>query len=209
MVMPRSSLTHGSLAACSRTAGAACRAAISAVVLVTVLAGGSPARAAQSQQDERLVGYNLLAESLSGEASLNWLYLMREVTLKGPQKEVGRLMKRISKISKQRAEELEGLRKLAPDVTASPPPSPLGDAIQNAAKGLGTKEMIFSDKSFDMRFLLLQAQATRMIAVIAEETAKIDPNERRKAWLDELSKEYEALREEIVVAVKACRIGSP
>lgn len=184
-------------------------AVIGLTLLVLVLAGGNLARAAQSDQDERLVGYGLLAESLSAEGALNWLFLMREVTLQGPQKEVGHLMKRISKISRQRVKELERLRKLAPNVTAPPPPSPLGDAIQNAAKGLGTKEMIFSDQTFDMRFLFLQAQATRMIAVIAEETAKIDPNQERKVWLAELSKEYEALREEIVVAVKSCRIGSP
>ena len=176
-------------------------------VLCAILAP-EPGRAGEKDQENRLVGYKLLAESLSDEASLKWLRFAREITLKGPAKPVANLMERISKVSAKRGEELEKLRKLPPNVTGEPPPSPLGDAIQASAKGLGIYEMVFSDRTFNMRFILLQAQATRMIAVIADQTAKIEPNETRKRWLKSLSKEYESIREEIVSAVKGCPIGN-
>ncbi len=165
-------------------------------------------QAGEKDQENRLVGYKLLAQSLSDEASLKWLRFARGITLKGPAKPVANLMERISKVSAKRAEELEKLRKLPPNVTGKPPPSPLGDAIQASAKGLGIYEMIFSNRTFNMRFILLQAQATRMIAVIADQTAKIEPNETRKRWLKQLSKEYESIREDIVSAVEGCPVGN-
>jgi hypothetical protein len=67
--------------------------------------------------------------------------------------------------------------------------------------------MIFSDGTFDTRFMLLQAQAMRMVAVIADQTAKVDSNEERKTWLGEVSREYEALREEIVEVMEGCQAG--
>ena len=53
-----------------------------------------------------------------------------------------------------------------------------------------------------------QAQATRMISVIAEQTAKIESNKKRKRWLREVSKQYEALHEDIVASVEGCRVGA-
>ncbi len=173
-----------------------------------LLAGVAPARAETRDQENRLVGYRLLADSLSGESSLKWLLRVRQITLHGPAKEVRALMERISEVSKQRARELGELRKLAPDVTGKPPPSPMGDAIQSSLKGLGLYEMVFSDRTFNMRFMLLQAQATRMISVIAEQTAKIESNKKRKRWLREVSKQYEALHEDIVASVEGCRVGA-
>mgnify|MGYP000079512392 CR=1 FL=1 len=172
-------------------------------ILVDVVA----AQAAENDHRDSLIGYKLLAQSLSDESSIGWLKFMREITLHGPAKEVADLMGRISKVSKQRGAQLGKLRKLRPDVTGNPPPSPFGDAIQASAKGLGTYEMIFSDGTFDTRFMLLQAQAMRMVAVIADQTAKVDSNEERKTWLGEVSREYEALREEIVEVMEGCQAG--
>ena len=65
-------------------------------------------------------------------------------------------------------------------------------------------EMDFPDGAFNIRFLFLQAQATRMIAVIAVETADLDPNEKRSKWLRKLAKEFEGLRDDLVKSVENC-----
>ena len=82
----------------------------------------------------------------------------------------------------------------------------IGNAIQAAAKWEGTKEMLFPEGQFDMRFILLQAQATRMISVIAEQAAKIDPNPEREKWLEAVSKEYADYRENLLQTVERCEL---
>lgn len=162
------------------------------------------AKAANTTHEDLLIGYSLLEGSLSDETGLKWLLLVRKLTLNKPPPEIAKLMERISETSKKRAAEIRKLRKLKPEVTGKPPPSPVGDAIEASAKRMGTHEMVFPDGSFNMRFLFLQAQATRMIAVIATETAMFDENEERKKWLEALSIEYEGLRDELVASVKSC-----
>jgi hypothetical protein len=62
--------------------------------------------------------------------------------------------------------------------------------------------MLDWDGSFGIRFILLQAQATRMVAAIAMAAAELEPNPRRKKWLTDLAAEYEAIRDELVVIVE-------
>lgn len=184
--------------------GAAFLLAGAALTAVFVAAPVAYAESATQKRDDLLIGYDLLAQSLSDEAQLKYLLWLRELTLQGPAKEVERLMTTIYEASDKRSGELEKLRTLAPAATAKPPPSPIGDAIQSAAQWAGTKEMLFPDGEFGMRFVFLQAQATRMISVIAEQTAKIDPNAERQRWLEAVGKEYEDYREQLVKAVEKC-----
>lgn len=84
------------------------------------------------------------------------------------------------------------------------PISPIGDAIQDKAEFLGMLELItglFSRSSpvkWKVRFLALQAQATRMVAGIALSTASIEIDQRRANWLRQLAEEYETLRERVI-----------
>ena len=169
-----------------------------------VLGEAGVARAETRTQENLEVGYSLLESSLGDESQLKWLLLMRKLTLHKPPAEIASIMEKISQTSKSRAAEISKLRELEPDVTVEPSSSPVGDAIQASAKAVGMHEMVFPDGAFNIRFLFLQAQATRMIAVIAAETAKLDPNEERSKWLRKLSKEYEGLRDELVGSVKNC-----
>lgn len=156
------------------------------------------------QHEDLLTVYTLLEGALSDESHLKWLLLVRKITLNKPPTEVAKLMEEISATSNKRADELKKLRTLAPSVVGVPAPSPIGDAIQVSAKDMGTHEMIFPDGNFNMRFLFLQAQATRMISVIAKEGATVEDNAIRRKWLEKLSVEYEGLREELLVSVKGC-----
>ena len=173
---------------------------------VLLLSAGE-VRAGNSEKqptDDLLTGYSLLASSISSESQMKYLLWLREITLQGPGAQVEGLMKEIYEASSDRSKELEELRKLSPPTTAEPPPSPIGTAIQDSAAWAGTKEMLFPGGQFGMRFVFLQAQATRMITVIAEQTAKIEPNSRRKKWLEEVAKQYADFREELVKAVEKC-----
>ena len=165
----------------------------------------APPAAKSARVAELEIGWDLLQTTLSGEAKLKWLLLFKEITLKEPGKKIEKMLRKIQEASAKHVEELAELRRLSPDVSATPPPSAIGDAIQDSATDEGTKEMIFSDGSFNVRFVFLQAQATRMISVIAKQTALMDPNPRRQKWLGEVAKQYEGFRDEFVEAFESCQ----
>jgi hypothetical protein len=151
-----------------------------------------------SRQD-MLIGYDLLAYTLSEESRLSTLNLFKNLTFKSPNKAIENMMQTLSDASKRRASELTKLRRLAPDVTDKPTEeSPIGDAITAVSKDIGKSEMMSRDGGFDIRFILLQAQATRMVTAIATATARFDPNRERKVWLKKVAAEYEGYRDEIV-----------
>ncbi len=174
------------LAACERPAGDA-----------------APASAADAAHQDLLTGYDLLATTLHDESQLHKLELFRKLTLRGPKQEVAEVMKRLAEAAGKRAEELEELRALAPDVQGKPAASsPMGDAITEVAKDLGTHEMLHEGGSFNVRFALLQAQATRMVAAMARAIARFDPNPERVAWLESLAEEFEGYRNDLVAALQ-------
>jgi hypothetical protein len=188
----------------SRVLGAVGLGILVGMVVLAPASGGAAEKEDRRIAEELRVAYSLLAGSLGSEADMKWLLWLRELTLQGPAKEVERLMTALSEASRKREEELEQLRKLAPDVSGEPPPSPIGNAIQSAAEWEGTKEMLFPEGQFGTRFMFLQAQATRMISVIAAQAADIDPNAKRKQWAQSVSKEYAGYREDLVKAVEKC-----
>jgi hypothetical protein len=109
------------------------------------------------------------------------------------------MMKTLSEASKRRSEELPKLRHLQPSVTGKPTDDSLiGDAINAIAKDFGKDEMMSRAGGFDVRFVLIQAQATRMVAAMAKATARFDPNPERKAWLQRLAREYEGYRGDLI-----------
>ena len=149
-----------------------------------------------------LVGHNLLQSTLDGEGGLGMLRIFKEVTLGHVGNDVQAVMKKVGENSKKRASELEKMRKLEPDVSAKAPPSPIGDAIQDAATEAGKHDMLHPDGTFSVRFLFLQAQATRMVSVMAHQTAKIDGNSGRREWLEAVADEYEAYHTAIAAVVE-------
>lgn len=159
-----------------------------------------------SPQNERSlkIAFGILEGTLSGEASLKWLLLYKKIVLQGPKEAISNVLTALDKASNKRAEELDKLRSLDPPILGDPPPSPMGDAIQAAAEEAGTEELILSHHGFDVRFLFLQAQATRMISVVAAQAAKIDPNEKRRKWLTDLSDEFEGYRNTMVKIAESC-----
>ena len=163
----------------------------------------SPAKASTEVDQGLLTAYVLLADTLSQESKLGALGFLKKITFRRPVPEIDDIMNRLSDISDERLDELEELRELSPDVSAGPKyMDPIGEAITSNATDAGMDEMLDRDGSFGIRFILLQAQATRMIGAIAMAAADIKPNQRRKKWLTNLAKEYEEIRDELVVIVE-------
>ena len=138
-----------------------------------------------SDRNDLLIGYDLLANTLSEESRLKALGWYRKLTFRRPVEEVETLLETLSTASRKRRKEHEDLRRLPPDVSGRPQSeSPIGEAINSVATDMGKGEMLDLGSGFDLRFLLLQAQATRMVAAIAEATAHFEPNAQRRAWLE-------------------------
>ena len=153
----------------------------------------------EEKHQDLLVGYSMLADTLSDESKLGKLDVVKTLMLDAPNDAISKLMEKLSDASKQRGDELSKLRRQAPDVSDKPTKeSPVGDAIKEIAKDFGKDEMLSRKGGFDVRFVLVQAQATRMVAAMAKATARFDPNPERKAWLKELAAEYEGYRGDLI-----------
>jgi hypothetical protein len=142
-----------------------------------------------------LIGYGLLADTLADESRLGTLDTFKTLMFDAPNDSIAKQMETLSDASKRRAAQLSKLRQREPRVTAKPAEdSAIGDAITDVAKEFGKSEMLSRKGGFDVRFVLVQAQATRMVAAMAKATARFDPNPERKAWLKDLAAEYEGYR---------------
>jgi hypothetical protein len=150
-------------------------------------------------REDLLIGYGLLADTLSDESHLRTLDLFKKLTLNASNDAIAKMMQTLSEASTLRADELSKLRHLAPDVSDNPTqPSPIGDAITDVAKEFGKSEMLSRSGGFDVRFVLLQAQATRMVAAMATAIARFEPNPQRKKWLKSIANEYEGYRGDLI-----------
>jgi len=156
-----------------------------------------------SDEQDLLIGYTLLSDTLRDESKLWALRLLKKLTFRATAREIDAIMDKISTSAGQRKHELAELRKLSPDVSGTPEKmSTIGDAITAAAKDAGTGEMFDWSVTFNLRFMILQAQATRMVAAMAEAIAKQDVNSERKKWLGQIAVEYEEYREEILQVIR-------
>ena len=177
---------------------------IGAVLLALVGCDRQPAEEARHKsnapvREDLLIGYGLLADTLSDESHLRTLDLFKKLTLNASNDAIAKMMQTLSEASTRRADELSKLRHLAPDVSGTPTQaSAIGDAITAVAKEFGKSEMLSRNGGFDVRFVLLQAQATRMVAAMATAIARFEPNPQRKKWLKSLATEYEGYRRDLI-----------
>ena len=162
-----------------------------------------PRPATSSTDQDLLTAYQLLEDTLREESRLGLLGVLKKITFRRPVPEIEDIMKRLSKTSKQRLEELEELRVLSPDVSAEPDSNhEIVSSITSYATTAGRGEMVEIGGSFGVRFVLLQAQATRMVYPISTAGAEIEPNQRRAQWLTTLAAENEGYRDDLVVIIE-------
>ncbi|OEU23033.1 hypothetical protein FRACYDRAFT_233200 [Fragilariopsis cylindrus CCMP1102] len=167
---------------------------------------------------ETLIGYKILHHTLEKESQLKYLHWLRYVTFRGPEDETKEIMTTIYNTSKKRMIELERLWKIPYDPIIqieNTPISLIGDSIQADVEYSSTIEMLSISismpsssssssttkspwKIWDIRFFLIQAQATRMVSGVATSIRKFERNDERRKWLIELAEEYENIREDLV-----------
>lgn len=153
----------------------------------------------QTRQEDLRSSYAGLAKTLSSQGGLSTLKLWKVVTLDAPNDAIKQLMTKLSDTGEKRAGELEELRTLKPNVEGdAKQKSPIGKALGEIAMEEGAQDMLSREGGFDVRFVLLQTQSTGAVSYLAKAAAEFEPNEKRKAWLQEVSKEYAALREDLV-----------
>jgi len=173
----------------------------------------APAAASTISEPDRgelLTGYALLEKTLSDESNLGKLELFKKLTLDAPNAAIGKLMNELSHTSDARGDELGRLRKLAPSVADAPAKrSPMGEAINDIAGELGKSDMLSRNGGFDVRFVLVQAQATRMVSAMASAIARFEPNPDRKTWLLKLAREYEGYRGRLIAYLGGARADAP
>ena len=170
-----------------------------------------------SSHTELLVGYKILHHTLSKESQLKYLHWLRGATLRGPEGSLKAIMSVIYETSGDRLSELEDLfRDEHPAISIGEAPvSAIGDSIQNEVEASSTAELVplpflsptASREEWGVRFLLVQAQATRMVVALATSLRKLEKSEARKQWLAGLAAEYEAIREDLVECVGSRRAG--
>ena len=163
-----------------------------------------------SEHDQLLIGYKLLHHTLKKESQLKYLHLLRDATFRGPKGSLKFIMTTVHQTSKTRFHELEDLF-----VDESPkillkdtPKSAMSKSIQENVEKSSTKELVplpFSSSSsslprlqWGLRFIFVQAQATRMVVALATSLSKFEANKERKQWLYELADEFEGIRETLV-----------
>jgi hypothetical protein len=165
------------------------------------------------QHRELLVGYKILNHTLKKESQLKYLHWLRDVTFRGPKGSLKSILTTVYTTSQKRSNELETtLFGLFPVVAIDETPnSAMGDSIQDDVEKSSTMELVplpslsssssskkTSSAEWGVRFVFIQAQATRMVVALATSLRKFEQNEERKQWLTELADEYEAIRESLV-----------
>eukprot|EP00531_Pseudo-nitzschia_arenysensis_P019206 CAMPEP_0116135656 /NCGR_PEP_ID=MMETSP0329-20121206/11306_1 /TAXON_ID=697910 /ORGANISM="Pseudo-nitzschia arenysensis, Strain B593" /LENGTH=324 /DNA_ID=CAMNT_0003630469 /DNA_START=98 /DNA_END=1072 /DNA_ORIENTATION=- len=167
---------------------------------------------AQVEHNELLVGYKILHHTLKKESQLKYLHWLRDATFRGPKGSLKSALTTVYKTSTTRFKELEDLF-----VDESPtirledtPKSAMGDSIQDDVEKTSTGELVplpFSSSSsvphlqWGVRFVLIQAQATRMVVALSTSLMKFETNPERKQWLTELADEFEGIRETLVECI--------
>ena len=171
----------------------------------------------ENDHRELLIGYKLLYTTLRKESMLEVLYWWRTLTLRGPPKKLKGLWTSIYRVSKKKSRELKDLWMLQPTITIrDAPESAMRDSLAQKVEDSSKAELLLltkprsdeqkssihehnsNDNNWEARFVLIQAQATRMIVSIARSIQKFESNERRTEWLEKVAQEYERLRDMLV-----------
>lgn len=163
-----------------------------------------------SEHNQLLIGYKLLHHTLKKESQLKYLHLLRDATFRGPKGSLKSILTTVHQTSKTRFHELEQLF-----VDESPkillkdtPKSVMSNSIQEQVEKSSTKELVplpFSSSTsplphaqWGLRFVFIQAQATRMVVALATSLSKFEANAERKQWLRKVANEFEDIRETLV-----------
>ena len=142
------------------------------------------------QRNDLVAGYGLMWSTLEDEAQIDKLGLLKRITLDAPPERILSIMAQVTKAANNTLEELGRYRELKPRIARLPVEDSFGTVLQAAMKEDSTKILLEHSPKFSKRLIISQAQALRMVIVLAQEIAKGDPNKERQAWLRRVASDY-------------------
>jgi hypothetical protein len=157
---------------------------------VTYSAKPTPPSDPARQRNDLVAGYGLLWSTLEDEATIDKLGLLKRITLDAPPERILSIMAQVSKAANNTLEELARYRELQPRIARLPVTDSFGTVLQAAMKEDSTKILLEHSPRFSKRLIISQAQALRMVIVLAQEIAKNDSNKERQAWLQRVASDY-------------------
>ena len=158
--------------------------------VVTYSAKPTPRSDPARLRNDVVAGYGLMWSTLEDEAQIDKLGLLKRITLDAPPERILSIMAQVSKAADNTLAELARYRELEPRIARLPETDSFGTVLQAAMKEDSTKILLEHSPKFSKRLIISQAQALRMVIVLAQEIAKGDPNPERQAWLQRVASDY-------------------
>lgn len=158
--------------------------------VVTYSATPAPRSEPARQRNDLVAGYGLMWSTLEDESQVYKLGLLKRITLDAPPERILSIMGQVSEAANNTLEELGRYRELEPRIARLPETDSFGTVLQAAMKEDSTKILLEHSPKFSKRLIISQAQALRMVIVLAQEIAKGDPNPERQAWLQRVAGDY-------------------
>jgi hypothetical protein len=146
-------------------------------------------------------GYAVLEKLLGDEAHLDTLRIVKSaVTFTRASDPTVDLIDDIATVSARGLDDLDRLVTLHPVITPEiSREERLGSDILDALRVVTAWELLSaSGDDFELRLVLSQVQALRLISQLLEELRELDPNPDRQAWLANLASDYEDLYDRAV-----------
>lgn len=172
------------------------------LVLAVLLCLGScqqpdlPTAPLPEQAQARDAGYSVLRKLLGDEQHLRTLRLAKMVvSLQAISAPTRKLIDDIAAASAGDSDRLDRIAALEPrirfDASCS---TTLDRAMLDPLRLATAKELVMApDDEFEIRLVVSQVQALRLISQLVAELGDLDPNTQRQAWLGELATRYGAL----------------
>jgi len=151
-------------------------------------------------------GYGLLYSTISDECGVD-----KVLVIKNPAPQVAELIKAIGQFARDTRRTLRSLAKEEPAIDLDNQGLPETETNTRAAISSATSgQILFSrGKELEFRLLLTQHEALNYITHLAGTLADQDPRENRKRFLEQLSKQSDALHERVLAQLKAPYVDQP
>ncbi len=168
----------------------------------TIDAANHPGAAAMARDQ----GYALLYSTISDECDVD-----KVLILKSPAAPVATLIKAIGQFSRDTKATIENLAKEDPIIALHDQGLPeVESKTREAISSATSKQILFhGGKDLEFRLLLTQHEALNYITYLAASLASRDARENRQRYLAQLSKQSDALHEQVLTQLKAPYVGPP
>ena len=149
-------------------------------------------------------GYALLYSTISEECDVD-----KVLIVKSPAPKVAELIKTIGQFARDTKRTLEGLAKEDPAIALTDQGLPKVETETRGAISSATSRQILfhGGKELEFRLLLTQHEALNYITHLAAAVADQDTRDNRKRYLAQLSKQSDALHEQVLTQLKTPYVG--